>query len=60
MFEDYEEVRGWMNWLMDRLDGMDRPKCLSHIDANVDNLPVFEEWRGKTSGLGVCAECATR
>ena len=38
LFEDYEEVRTWMNWLMDVLDGMDRPKCLCHIDANVDNF----------------------
>ncbi len=37
LFEDYEEVREWMNWLMDRLDEMGREKCLSHIDANVDN-----------------------
>ncbi|MCH1951777.1 phosphocholine cytidylyltransferase/choline kinase family protein [Enterocloster sp. OA13] len=38
LFEDYQEVRGWMDWLMDRMDAMDRPKCLSHIDANVDNF----------------------
>ena len=42
LFEDYEEVREWMNWLMDRLDGMGREKCLSHIDANVDNYLFLE------------------
>ena len=41
-FEDYEKVRGWMNELMDRLDQMDRPQCLCHIDANVDNFLMFE------------------
>ncbi len=24
MFEDYEEVKGWMDWLMDTLDSMER------------------------------------
>ena len=42
LFEDYSEVRGWMNWLMDRLDEMGREKCLSHIDANVDNYLFLE------------------
>lgn len=42
LFEDYDEVRGWMNWLMDRLDDMGREKCLSHIDANVDNYLFLE------------------
>lgn len=41
LFEDYEEVRGWMDWLMDRLDTMRRPSCLCHIDANVDNFLVL-------------------
>ena len=26
LFEDYEEVKGWMDWLMDTLDSMERPK----------------------------------
>lgn len=43
LFEDYEEVRGWMDWLMDALEGMDRPKCLCHIDANVDNFLFLED-----------------
>lgn len=38
LFEDYEEVRGWMDWIMDRLAAMKRTKCLCHIDANVDNF----------------------
>lgn len=42
LFEDYVEVRGWMNWLMDTLDTMKRPSCLCHIDANVDNFLVLE------------------
>ncbi len=42
LFEDYEEVRGWMDWLMDRLDQMGRGKCLCHIDANVDNYLFLE------------------
>ena len=43
LFEDYEEVRGWMDWLMDTLDGMNRPRCLCHIDANVDNFLFLED-----------------
>lgn len=43
LFEDYEEVRGWMDWLMDTLEGMERPKCLCHIDANVDNFLFLED-----------------
>lgn len=42
LFEDYEEVRGWMDWLMDSLDHMGRGKCLCHIDANVDNYLFLE------------------
>lgn len=42
LFEDYQEVRGWMNWLMDTLNAMDRPSCLCHIDANVDNYLILE------------------
>lgn len=37
-FEDYDEVRGQMNQLMDRLDKMERPQVLAHIDSNVDNI----------------------
>lgn len=42
LFEDYEEVRGWMDWIMDRLDAMETTKCLCHIDANVDNFLFFK------------------
>ena len=38
LFEDYQTVRGWMNEIMDRLDEMNRPKTLAHIDSNVDNF----------------------
>ena len=43
LFEDYEEVKRGMDWLMDTLDSMERPKCLCHIDANVDNFLFFED-----------------
>ena len=36
-----------MNELMDRLDQMDRPQCLCHIDANVDNFLMFEDGSAK-------------
>ena len=37
LFEDYKQVRKQMDWLLDRLDELDRPCCLCHIDANADN-----------------------
>ncbi|MGN0372368.1 MAG: phosphotransferase [Enterocloster sp.] len=43
LFEDYEDVRVRMDRLMDRLDQMDRQKCLCHIDANVDNFLFLED-----------------
>ena len=43
LFEDYEEVRGWMDWIMETVESMNRPKCLSHIDANVDNFLFLED-----------------
>ena len=42
-YEDYGQVKGWMNWLMDTLEAMDRPSCLCHIDANVDNFLFFKD-----------------
>ena len=38
LFEDYREVRGWMNRLMDKLDELNRPKALAHIDSVHDNF----------------------
>lgn len=38
LFEDYDEVRGWMNQLLDALERMNRPCCLSHIDSVADNF----------------------
>lgn len=38
LFEDYEEVQGWMMELLDRLDAMNRPERLSHIDSVADNF----------------------
>ena len=43
LFEDYEEVRGWMDWIMDSLEAMKRTKCLCHIDANVDNFLFLKD-----------------
>lgn len=43
LFEDYGEVRRWMNELMDELDERKRPLCLCHIDANVDNFLFLED-----------------
>ena len=38
LFEDYETVRGWMEELMNRLDGLNRTHVLSHIDSVADNF----------------------
>lgn len=38
LFEDYEMVRGWMEELMDQLDGLKRRKVLAHIDSVADNF----------------------
>lgn len=38
LFEDYEEVHGWMMELLDRLDALNRPEYLSHIDSVADNF----------------------
>lgn len=41
-FEDYQDVRRKMEWIMDQIDLMGRPSCLCHIDANVDNFLFME------------------
>lgn len=38
LFEDYAEVRLHMNDLLNRLDHLDRPQVLSHIDSVCDNF----------------------
>lgn len=38
LFEDYHQVRQWMNELLDGLDRLNRPEVLSHLDSNVDNF----------------------
>lgn len=38
LFEDYDMVHGWMEELMDRLDGLRRKKVLAHIDSVADNF----------------------
>ncbi len=43
LFEDYEEVRGWMDWLLDQLDAIKRPRCLCHIDANHENFLFLKD-----------------
>ena len=42
LFEDYEKVRGWVNWLLDELEKLDPQECICHIDANVDNYLFLE------------------
>lgn len=38
LFEDYPQVRSHMNVLLDRLDRLNRPRTLSHIDSVCDNF----------------------
>lgn len=38
LFEDYDEVRGWMDILLNRVEKLGRPKYLSHIDSVADNF----------------------
>ena len=38
LFEDYPEVKSHMTTLLDRLDRLNRPKVLSHIDSVCDNF----------------------
>lgn len=38
LFEDHDTVRAHMNELLDRLDVLDRPKVLSHLDSVCDNF----------------------
>lgn len=38
LFEDYKEVRKKMNQILDRLDQLNRPQTLSHIDSVADNF----------------------
>lgn len=43
LFEDYEIVLKWMKQLMDKLDSMNRPKVLAHIDSNPDNFLILQD-----------------
>lgn len=43
LFEDYECVRERMMELLERLDCLDRPKALAHIDSNVDNFLILSD-----------------
>lgn len=42
-FENYQNVRAQMIELLDQLDSMNRPKVLSHIDANADNFLILKD-----------------
>lgn len=46
-FEDYSQVREWVNQLLDALEKMNLPQCLCHIDANVDNFLIFPDHSAK-------------
>lgn len=41
-FEDYPTVRGWMMELLDRVERLNRPKVLAHVDLNPDNVLILE------------------
>ena len=47
LFEDYSEVRAHMNGLLDKLDRLNRPQCLSHIDCVPDNFLILPDGSGK-------------
>lgn len=38
LFEDYRKVHGFMMELLDKLESLNRPFCLSHIDSVSDNF----------------------
>ncbi len=43
LFEDYAGVRAHMDILMDRLDRLERPKVLTHIDSVCDNFLFLQD-----------------
>ena len=43
LFEDYNMVRSRMFELMERLEHLNRPKTLAHIDSNVDNFLILPD-----------------
>lgn len=43
LFEDYNQVHGWMLQLLDQLDSMNRPVTLSHIDSVADNFLFLKD-----------------
>ena len=56
-FEDYEAVRVGADWLLKRLDEMERPTCLCHVDPNVENYIFLKNGEVKLldweySGMG--------
>lgn len=42
-FEDYSEVRGWMERLLTELQHRNRPQTLCHIDPVVDNILILDD-----------------
>lgn len=47
LFEDYSQIRTHMNMLLNRLDRLNRPKTLSHIDSVCDNFLFLPDGRLK-------------
>ncbi|HIX16061.1 MAG TPA: phosphotransferase [Candidatus Hungatella pullicola] len=67
LFEDYPQVYAHMSELMDKLDKLNHPKVLSHLDDNVDNFLVLPdgsirlidwEYAGMCDPLADVAMCA--
>lgn len=43
LFEDYDQVRSWINLLLDKVDSLNRLKCLAHIDPVADNFLLLPD-----------------
>lgn len=56
-FEDYSEVRQWMSALMERLDSLNRPQTISHIDSCVDNFLFLLDGSLKLIDWEYCGMC---
>jgi hypothetical protein len=50
-FEDYAQVRGWMEEVLDQLDAMGRPKVLAHIDSVATNFLFIPSPSGESLRL---------
>lgn len=47
LFEDYPQVRARMDCLLNLLEQVERPVCLSHIDCVPDNFLILPDGAGK-------------